>query len=184
MSRPPIEGSLKRVGTDYFDILHCPHGACCPEEVDIPEIAQTFDKLKQAGKVRFLGVSSHNDPAGVLRKATALGRHDMVMCAFNVINGGHLDEAISAAAAKGVGVVAMKVAMSVATQYKVLQPVPQWRIDKINRLIPGDMKPPVKAYLWALQHPGLTAVISNLWDATHVRENLSVAGKKVEFQPA
>jgi predicted aldo/keto reductase-like oxidoreductase len=106
------------------------------------------------------------------------------MCAFNVINGGHMDEAIAAAAAKGVGVVGMKAAMSVATQYKQLQPVPQWRIEKLNRLIPGDTKPPVKAYIWALQHPGLAAVVSNLWDETYVRENLSAAGKKVEFQPA
>jgi len=27
-------------------------------------------------------------------------------------------------------------------------------------------------------------VISNLWNETYVRENLAVAGKKVELQPA
>ena len=69
-----------------------------------------------------------------------------------------------------------------ATHHKPLQPVPQWRIDKVNRIVPGDMKAPVKAYLWALQNPHLTAVISNLWDENYVRENLGVAGKKVELQ--
>ena len=29
-----IEGSLKRVGTDYFDIMMCPHGAGAPEDPD------------------------------------------------------------------------------------------------------------------------------------------------------
>ena len=46
------------------------------------------------------------------------------------------------------------------------------------------MKPPLKAYLWALQNPDISAVISNLWDETFVKENLSIAGKKVELQPA
>jgi predicted aldo/keto reductase-like oxidoreductase len=106
------------------------------------------------------------------------------MMAYNVINGGYLDHAIREAAAKDVGVIGMKAAMSVATHHKLLQPIPQWRVDKVNRIIPGDMKPPMKAYLWALQNPGVSAVISNLWDATFVRENLSLAGKKVELQPA
>ena len=44
------------------------------------------------------------------------------------------------------------------------------------------MKAPVKAYIWALQNPHLTAVISNLWDENYVRENLAVAGEKIELQ--
>lgn len=179
-----LEGSLKRVGTDYFDILMCPHGACTPEELDIPEIRQTFESLKKQGKVRFLGVTSHTDPAGIVRRATELGHYDCVMVAYNAINGGYLDEAIRQAAAKGVGVIGMKVAMAVATHHKVLQPVPQWRIDKVNRLIPSDMKPAMKGYLWALQNPNVSAVISNLWDQTYILENLSLAGKKVELQSA
>jgi aryl-alcohol dehydrogenase-like predicted oxidoreductase len=179
-----LEGSLKRVGTDYFDTVMCPHGALAAEELDSPEILQTFETLKKQGKVRFLGATSHTDPAGILRKATALGHYDVVMCAYNVINGGYLEHAINEATGKGLGVIAMKVAMSVATHHKPLQPVPQWRIDKVNRIVPGEMKAPMKAYTWALQNPNLTAVISNLWDETHIRENLSVAGKKVELNPA
>ncbi len=52
------------------------------------------------------------------------------------------------------------------------------------RIVPGDIKPPMKAYLWALQNPRITAVVSNLWDEAHVRDNLSLAGKKVDFNPA
>jgi predicted aldo/keto reductase-like oxidoreductase len=162
----------------------CPHGACTPEELEIPEILETFTTLKKQGKARFLGVTSHTDPAGILRKATALGHYAVVMTAYNVINGGYLEQAVREAAAKGVGFIGMKVAMSVATHHKALQPVPQWRIDKVNKIVPGDMKPPLKAYIWALQNPNVSAVVSNLWDETHVKENLGVAGKKVELQPA
>lgn len=51
-----VEDSLKRLRTDYLDILllHRPD-ALCDEEV-----AEAFTKLKSEGKVRFFGVSNHN----------------------------------------------------------------------------------------------------------------------------
>lgn len=179
-----VEGSLKRVGTDHFDILMCPHGADLPEDLKSPEIRSIFDELKKQGKVRFLGVTSHNDPAGVLREAADGGRCDVAMVAYNVINGGYVDAALRHAADAGVGVIAMKAAHAVATHHKPLQPVPEWRVQKVERIVPGDWKPPQKAYVWALQNPRLTAVISNLWDAAYVEENLGLAGKKVELRPA
>ncbi len=179
-----LEESLTRTGTDYFDILMCPHGANCPEEVLIPEIWETFEQLKRDGKVRFLGVSTHNDPAGVLRAAASTDQFDVCMCAYNVANGGYLDDAIRYAVDEHrMGIIAMKAAMAVATHHKPLQPIPQWRIDKVNRIVPGDMKPPMKAYLWVLQNPRISACISNLWDEQFVQENLSLAGKKVDLQP-
>jgi len=179
-----VEGSLKRVGTDHFDLLMCPHGANTADEMHNPLIYDTFLELKKQGKVRFLGVTSHNDPAAVLRTAAQLGHYDAVQMAYNVINGGYVDQAILEASAKNIGMVGMKTAHAVATHHKPLQPIPQWRIDKINRVIPGDMKVPLKGYLWVLQNPHISAVNSNLWDETFVRENLALAGQKVELQPA
>jgi len=178
-----VEESLKRVGTDYFDILMCPHGASSYEEVQIEETFTTFEQLKKDGKVRFLGVSTHNDPAGVLRAARETGLYDVAMVAYNIINGGYMEREIELAKESGMGIIAMKAAMAVATHHTALQPIPEWRIQKVERIVPGDMKPPVKAYLWALQNPNISAVISNLWDEQHVDENLSVAGKKVDLQP-
>jgi len=177
-----IEGSLERTKTDYFDLAMCPHGANCPEEVKIPEIYEAFDELKKQGKVRFLGVSSHNDPAGVLNAAVDTGKYDVAMIAYNFLNDGFLDGAIRKAHEANVGVIGMKVAMSVATQHEELKPLPEWRAEKLNKIVPGDMKAPVKAYLWALQNPRISAVVSNLWDENYVKENLSVVGKKIELQ--
>lgn len=52
-----VEGSLKRLKTDYIDILllHRPDTLVEPEEV-----AEAFDQLKQSGKVRHFGVSNQN----------------------------------------------------------------------------------------------------------------------------
>jgi predicted oxidoreductase len=51
-----VEGSLKRLQTDYIDVLllHRPDPLVEPEEV-----ARAFDELKNSGKVRWFGVSNH-----------------------------------------------------------------------------------------------------------------------------
>lgn len=51
-----VEGSLRRLQTDYLDVLllHRPDPLVEPEEV-----ARAFDELEAAGKVRYFGVSNH-----------------------------------------------------------------------------------------------------------------------------
>jgi len=52
-----VDGTLRRLGTEYLDILllHRPDALWQGEE-----IARAFDSLKQAGKVRYFGVSNQN----------------------------------------------------------------------------------------------------------------------------
>ena len=52
-----VNGSLKRLGTDYIDvlILHRPDALMEPEEV-----ARAFSELKNSGKVKYFGVSNQN----------------------------------------------------------------------------------------------------------------------------
>ena len=52
-----VEGSLKRLKTDYLDVLllHRPDALMEPEEV-----AEAFCELEKSGKVRFFGVSNQN----------------------------------------------------------------------------------------------------------------------------
>ncbi len=51
-----VEGSLRRLRTDYLDVLllHRPDVLMEP-----PEVARAFDELRRAGKVRYFGVSNH-----------------------------------------------------------------------------------------------------------------------------
>lgn len=51
------DGILKRLQTEYLDVLliHRPDALVEPDEV-----AEAFDELHRAGKVRYLGVSNHN----------------------------------------------------------------------------------------------------------------------------
>ena len=51
-----VNDSLKRLNTDHVEILllHRPDALCDPQEV-----AEAFDELYQAGKVKYFGVSNH-----------------------------------------------------------------------------------------------------------------------------
>ncbi len=69
-----VNGSLKRLGTEYIDVLllHRPDALMEPEEV-----ARAFSHLKETGKVRHFGVSNHNPyQIKLLQKAV-----DMPLCA-------------------------------------------------------------------------------------------------------
>ena len=61
-----VDGSLKRLKTDYLDalLLHRPDTLVEPEEV-----AEAFEQLEEQGKVRSFGVSNHNPmQIGLLKK--------------------------------------------------------------------------------------------------------------------
>jgi predicted oxidoreductase len=86
-----VEGSLRRLQTDYLDVLllHRPDPLVEPEEV-----ARAFDELATAGKVRYFGVSNHT--AAQMELLRAYLRQPIVtnQVAFNVMHTHMLDEGI------------------------------------------------------------------------------------------
>jgi predicted oxidoreductase len=86
-----VEGSLKRLQTDYLDVLllHRPDPLVEPEEV-----ARAFDELHTSGKVRWFGVSNHT--AAQLEFLQNYLRQPIVanQVAFNVIHTHLLNEGI------------------------------------------------------------------------------------------
>ena len=88
-----IEGSLKRLGTDYIDLyqMHWPDTI-----VPIEESLEAFDRLVQSGKVRYIGTS--NDSAYGTAKALSaskyekLARFESIQNNFSLLNRRFLDE--------------------------------------------------------------------------------------------
>lgn len=88
-----IEGSLKRLGTDYIDLyqMHWPDSV-----VPIEESLKAFDRLVQSGKVRYIGTS--NDTAYGTTKATmtseykGYARFESIQNNFSLLNRRFLDE--------------------------------------------------------------------------------------------
>jgi aryl-alcohol dehydrogenase-like predicted oxidoreductase len=88
-----VEGSLKRLDTDYIDLyqMHWPDTV-----VPIEESMEAFDRLVQSGKVRYIGTS--NDTAYGTAKALSvskyekLARFESIQNNFSLLNRRFLDE--------------------------------------------------------------------------------------------
>jgi len=88
-----VEGSLKRLKTDYIDLyqMHWPDTV-----VPIEESLEAFDRLVKSGKVRYIGTS--NDTAYGLAKANetsrylGLARFDSIQNNFSLLNRRFMDE--------------------------------------------------------------------------------------------
>ncbi len=172
-----IDESLKRLGTDHLDLMMCPHGANTAYELlHHPEIFEAFETLKKAGKVRHLGVSAHTDPAGILEAAARAKVYSMAMVAYNVVNHRYVDRALEQARRAGLGVIAMKAARPVFNGRS--KPDDPARVKLIEDAVPGPLKRPQKAYVWALRNPNLAGVNSEMINAAMVRDNLPLAGRK------
>ncbi|MCP5111861.1 MAG: aldo/keto reductase, partial [bacterium] len=119
-----FEGSLKRLQTDHVDLLHM-HGLTGADDlaaIEAPTGAlKAYHKIRDEKMARFIGVTSHTDPA-VLK--TLLERHDLdcVQMALNAARiGGSAPSnergledsfdniALPVALGKNMGVTAMKV---------------------------------------------------------------------------
>ena len=179
-----LETSLRRLNTDYVDICHCPHGIRLPEELDDEIIDEFFETVKRQGKIRFTSYSCHTDAPRILEKAVAQRSRDLAMSTYNIANQGSMEGPIERAHKDGMGFIAMKVAAAVQTRFEPLKPIPEWRIKKLETTVPGEFSLPARAYLWALQNPHISAVISEMYDQHMMIDNFAIVGKKINLQPA
>lgn len=87
-----VEGSLKRLDTDYLDalLLHRPDTLMDPEEV-----AEAFNELELSGKVRYFGVSNFNPgQIELLQKAVKQPLHANQL-QFGLMHTGMIDSGIN-----------------------------------------------------------------------------------------
>ena len=105
--RGSVERSLRRLRTDYIDVLVW-HGHSSPGEVSDPKLFEFMSKMKKEGKTRFTGFSAHSRMAPLLREAAKSNFHDVALVSYNFTHSKDLKEAVALAAKSGMGIVAMK----------------------------------------------------------------------------
>jgi aryl-alcohol dehydrogenase-like predicted oxidoreductase len=105
--RASVERSLRRLRTDYIDVLVW-HDHSSPEEVSDPKLFEFMSKMKKEGKVRFTGFSAHSHMASLLREAAKSNFHDVALVSYNFTRSKDLKEAVAIAGQSGIGIVAMK----------------------------------------------------------------------------
>ena len=78
-----VESSLKRLRTDYVDLVHV-HSCDETERLLDPNMHEAFDRLRESGKARFLGFSSHTpNLVQVANAAIESKRFDVMMLAYH-----------------------------------------------------------------------------------------------------
>ena len=175
-----LEGSLKRLRTDYVDV-YFNHAVNDVDRMANPEWAEFTELARKQGKIRYRGLSGH---AGQLVPCIEYGLDhdllDVILVAYNfgqdpafyqsflttfdfIALQPELPKVLERAHAKGVGVVAMKTLMGARA---------------------NDMKPWEReggtfaqaAFRWVLSNPNVDALVISMNDAEMIDEYLGASG--------
>jgi len=104
-----VETSLTQLQTDYIDVIQL-HGLENKDRAFIPEVREALLELRNQGKVRFFGVTTHTNQAQVINGITDDPDRlfDTILVAYNFKSSPEIRTAIAGAAKAGIGIIAMK----------------------------------------------------------------------------
>ncbi len=160
-----VEASLGRLGTDHVDMCHV-HSCDEVERLMDENVHEAFDRLKQQGKVRFLGFSTHTpNLVEVANTGIASGRFDVMMLAYHHGLWPSIGSIIERARREqDMGVVAMKTLKGA----------------KHNGL--AGFREEAGAYSqaalkWVLSNPNVSCAVISFFQLQHVDEYLFASGQ-------
>ncbi|UCH85152.1 MAG: aldo/keto reductase [Candidatus Latescibacterota bacterium] len=162
-----FEQSLGRLGLDYVEILYL-HSIGTREATLYEPYLELMQKLKDEGRIRLIGVSTHSKEPEVIRAAIESKVYDVVLTAYNFRQPhvAEVEAAMKEASDAGLSIVAMK------TQAGVY-----W--DR-ERQRPINMKAALK---WALQNDYVHTAIPGITTFDQLELDVSVM-KDIKLTPA
>jgi len=161
-----VETSLKALETDYVDVIQLHNLTGREDRIFNPEIREALVRLKEQGKVRFFGVTTHKNEAEVLHAlADDKDRFfDTALVKYNFKSDAQTQQAIARAAQANIGIIAMK---TLAGGYAT---------DAL-----GPFSPYQAAIKWVLQNQHITATIPGMRDLAQLREDIAVMGTRFGY---
>lgn len=164
-----VEGSLKRLKTDYIDILYS-HVVPDVQYLNNPGIKEAMQILKKQKKIRFLGFSTHKNMTECINDAARTGFYDVILTAFNYAMSDNKEflNAVKNAASKGIGIIAMKTQCAQYWYRERYVPKSYQQYYKGKILHTSVLK-------WALQHPYICTAIPGYTTFEQMEEDFSVA---------
>ncbi len=103
-----LDDSLKRLQTDHVDCVLV-HSVKDVERIQNPAVFEAFEAAKKAGKVRFLGMSSHAPTLPeVVREAIKLGKYDVMLLKYSYMSYPALKDVIAELDKAKIGLTVMK----------------------------------------------------------------------------
>jgi uncharacterized protein len=149
-----LDTSLKELGTDHLDIWYM-HNKVKPEELS-DEAIDAWETAKKQGKIRFIGVSTHN-PIPLVDRILQVAKYDVVLTTYNFTMGTDRDEALRRLHDAGIGLVAMK----------VMAPAGRGQVHPTMKREGG----PLAALKWALKNPLLATTVPSMTDSDQLEVN-------------
>jgi predicted aldo/keto reductase-like oxidoreductase len=160
-----LETSLKELGTDYLDIWYM-HSRDTVVAIPDEQIA-VWENAKKQGKIRHIGISTHN-PAAIVERVLAVGKFEVMLSTYNFTVGTGNDPAYKKLVDAGIGMVAMKV-MAPASRAGGFSNLPGFRADRMDRVTkPGG---PVAALKWVLRDTRFATTIPSMTDVDQLEAN-------------
>jgi aryl-alcohol dehydrogenase-like predicted oxidoreductase len=190
-----LEGSLRELGVDHVDAyyLMASHN---PSLVASDEIQRAFQGARQAGKVRFLGLSTHRNAQKVLEAAVRSGGYDLAMIAITPAGWYDFDSRsipdasppmkrlqplLARAREAGIGLVGMKAGRHLAGRRFF-----GWENSRAfdayydEVLLGAKLSPYQRSYAFVLEH-GLDVVNADMQSLAHLHENVVAAATSPRY---
>ncbi len=163
--RKTLEGSLRRLKTDYIDVLLV-HDVRDADPVNNKAIREAMAKFRKEGKTKAIGVATHAAMADVINATVAAEVYDVVLTSFNftMADDTAMLGAIDNAGQNNVGIIAMKTQAGGGRF-----PNPDTLRDYSGEVINSA------ALKWVLHNENITTTIPGIGNYDHMRANFAVA---------
>jgi aryl-alcohol dehydrogenase-like predicted oxidoreductase len=183
---------LKQLGTDSIDVLQL--HVWDDSWADEPEFRSTVEKLKKDGLIKWFGLSLNRWQPENGIKALRTGLVDVVQVIYNIFDQSPEDELLPLCRELNIGVIArvpldegsLGGKMTAETRF----PEDDWRslyfgpenlantiprVEKLNEIVPADMRLPEMALRFILSNPDVSTTIIGMRKPEHVRQNVQTS---------
>ncbi|MBI4891754.1 MAG: aldo/keto reductase [Acidobacteria bacterium] len=154
-----LDTSLKELGTDYLDIWYM-HFRDDPAAIS-DELIPVWEEAKKQGKIRHIGVSTHN-PNAIADRVLQVGKIEVVLSTYNFAIGAANDSAFERFDQAGIGLVAMKVMAPASRAFG-------FKSSGEHAKRPGG---PLAALKWVLRNKRFATTVPSMTDNEQLEENL------------
>jgi predicted aldo/keto reductase-like oxidoreductase len=173
-----LSKSLKRLQTDHVDLFFI-HAITGIDEMK-PAYKDWAAAMKQAGKIKFFGFSTHTNMADCLAGAAKLDWIDAAMFTYNfqVMNDPKLKEALNACERAGIGLVAMKSMGGGPGAKKIASKAKLEMADRFLKRGFTDKQAKLKV-IW--ENPQIASLCSQMPNLTILMANVAAARDQVKL---
>jgi predicted aldo/keto reductase-like oxidoreductase len=167
--------SLKRLQTDYIDILYS-HNVKTTEYLNHPGVIEALHALKDQKKTRFIGFTTHTNMTSCIDSAIQTNHFDVILTVYNyaLANDIKLINVLKKAAKQGIGLIAMK---TQCVQYWYREYVP----DSSQKYYEGKIMH-TAVLKWALNNNIITSAVPGYTTFQQLEEDFSVS-KNLQYTP-